>query len=105
MKFSGVVGFWTGDKEVSPGVFKPDIKEVSYTGDVTRNYRQSQSVSNQVNDNLNVNNQISILSDLYIRENWPSIRYVVWNGVKWKVNTVEVGYPRLTLELGGVYNG
>lgn len=102
MKFSGCVGFWEGDEEVSPGVYRPKIVERKYKGDVLRNYRKFQTTEYQ-NDDLRLNNQITILSDLYARNNFSSIRYVVWNGVKWKVDTVEVNYPKLTLEIGGVY--
>lgn len=104
MKFFGIVGFWEGDEEVAPDVFSPRIKERTYAGDVTRNYRKFQNGEGQ-NDDLTINNQISILADLYAQLNWHSIRYVLWNGVKWKVNTVEIAYPRLILELGGVWNG
>lgn len=105
MKFYGKVGFWEKDVEVKPGVWKPDaIKELPYTGDVLRDNRRFQASDTQ-NDKFTINNQISILGDTYAHENWPSIRYVIWNGVKWKVNSVTVDYPRLTLEIGGVYNG
>lgn len=103
MKFHGLVGFWNGDKEVKPGVWIPDITERKYYGDVARNIRRFQSTEHQ-NDNLTINNQISILADLYAQENFHSIRYVVWNGVKWKVDSVDISYPRLILEIGEVYN-
>lgn len=105
MKFSGKVGFWEKDVETAPGVYRPQIVEKPYVGDITRNYRKFQTGENQQNKNLTVNNQISIVSDLYMQNNWTSIKYVLWNGVKWEVNTVEVGFPRLTLEIGGVWNG
>lgn len=105
MKFVGKVGFWEEEVEVKPGVFRSDIIERSYTGDVYRNRRGFQAGENQQNKNLTINNQISILSDLYARNNWGSIRYVIWNEVKWEVTSVEVAYPRLVLEIGGVYNG
>lgn len=104
MKYYGKIGFWNGDEEVAPDVFAPRITERCYAGEVTRNYRKFQNGEYQ-NDNLTVNNQIRILSDLYAQLNWNSIRYAEWNGVKWKVNTVEIAYPRLVLELGGVWNG
>lgn len=104
MKFYGKVGFWAGEKEVKPGVYKPVIVEKLYSGDVSWNNRHFQSSENQ-NDDIRLNNQISILSDLYSHENFASIRYVVWNNVKWRVTNVEVNYPRLVLTIGGVYNG
>lgn len=105
MKFSGRVGFYEGDTETSPDVFINSIVERKYTGDVYRFTRRFQQDSSQ-NDTLVPNNQISIVSDLYARQNWSSIRYVIWNGAKLKVTNVDLAnYPRLTLEVGGVYNG
>lgn len=104
MKFSGKVGFWENDVELSPGKWGPNIVERPYTGDILR-WKQQFQKSDTQNDIFNVNNQISILADLYAHENWPSIRYVVWKGVKWKVTDVEVSYPRLILSIGGVWNG
>lgn len=104
MKFYGNIGFFDGSKEIKPGVFKPVIVERLYSGNVNWNNRHFQPSENQ-NDDIRLNNQISILSDLYSQENFSSIRYVVWNGVKWRVTNVEVNYPRLILTIGGVYNG
>lgn len=106
MKFSGKIGFWVKDIETKPGVYKPGIVEKSYTGDVKQNIRRFQATENQQNENLKVNNRLSIISDLYMQKNWGSIKYVYWNGVNWSVTSVDIGsYPRVILELGGVYNG
>lgn len=103
MKFSGKVGFWGEDVEISPGIWKPAIKERSYTGEVLRDNRRFQS-SDKQNAVFTVNNRISILGDLYAHSHWSSIKYVIWKNVKLAVTSVEVQYPRLMLELGGVYN-
>lgn len=105
MKFSGEIGFWMTEREVSPGVWQGEIQERHYTGEVSRSTRSFRESSDQLNDDFKVSNKISILSDLYAKQNWASIRYVKWNGAKLKVTSVEVGYPRLTLEVGGIYNG
>lgn len=106
MKFSGKIGFWIKDIEKKPGVFKSEIIERQYSGDVLRNIRRFQSPENQQNENLMLNNRLSIISDLYMLNNWSSIKYVFWNGVKWKVNSVDISsYPRVIIELGGGYNG
>lgn len=104
MKFYGLVGFWVEDVEVKPDVFKSVFIERPYAGNVNWDNRHYQTSEHQ-NDNIRLNNQISILSDLYSHENFASIRYVVWNNVKWRVTNVEVNYPRLVLTIGGVYNG
>lgn len=103
MKFIGYIGFWNGDAELSPDVYKADIVEKQYICESTKQVRRFQSSGNQ-NDNINVTNTVSILSDIYSKENWSSIRYIVINNVAWNVNSVEMNYPRLTLELGGIYN-
>lgn len=106
MKFSGKIGFWQKSIQTNPGVFKPGILEKPYTGDVLRNYRRWQSAENQQNENLTVSNRISIISDLFMQKNWGSIKYVNWNGVNWSVSSIDIGsFPRIIIDLGGVYNG
>lgn len=104
-KYFGKIGF-ADTIETVPGVWKDRIIEHEYYGDITRNmgsYRSNQS--NELNENINVSNQISILADPYAFHNFQSIRYIEWMDTRWKVSRVEVQYPRLILELGGVYNG
>lgn len=106
MKFSGKIGFWIEDKETKPGIYSPDIVEKSYIGEIIRNSRRFQSAENQQNTNLRLNSQISIISDLYLQKNWPSIKYIDWNNTKWEAISVDVNnYPRVIIEIGGVYNG
>lgn len=106
MKFSGKVGFWLGDVETKKGVYKSTFLDKEYVGNIQRNIRRFQTAENQQNENLKLTNQISIISDLYMQKNWHSIKYVIWNGVRWSVTSVDISsYPRAILELGGVYNG
>jgi hypothetical protein len=104
MKFYGKVGFWLESIEVKPGVYKSKMVEKDYTGDISWDNRKFQSSEYQ-NDELRLNNSVSILSDMYMQENIASIKYISWKGAKWKVTNVEIGYPRITLTIGGVYNG
>lgn len=104
-KFYGQVGFVrTVEEPEGSGIFVEKSNEREYYGDVDRIVRRWDS-GQQINDNININNEISILSDSFAMQNIPWIRYVVWNGAKWKVSSVEVSYPRLKLSVGGVYNG
>ena len=98
-KFYGVIGYAV-TKETAPGVWTEEIAEQSYYGDLTRNMRRLQD-SGDLNDDINVANEISIVADPYAN----SMRYVAFMGAKWKISKVEVQYPRLILTLGGVYNG
>lgn len=103
-KFYGKIGYsFTG--ETVPGVWVDDIIEKDVVGDWLKNTRQLLS-ANQVNDNITVNNLISIVADPYATEHFQYIKYILdaRSGVKWKVTNVEVQYPRLLLTLGGEYN-
>lgn len=102
-KFYGEVGYGE-TKETTPGVWKDVITEKLYFGDVIRNTRQMQE-GQQINDDLFVQNSISIVADAYANEHFFAIRYIKWAGTLWKVSDVEVQSPRLLLRLGGVYNG
>lgn len=104
-KFYGPVGFGeTVESPADSGVWKDVITERNYTGDVVRNTRQSRQGEN-LNNDLSVNNSISIVSDAFANEHFLAIRYVKWAGKLWVVPEVEVQFPRLILTLGGVYNG
>lgn len=102
-KFYGVIGYAV-TKETAPGVWTEEIAEQSYYGDLTRNMRRLQD-SGDLNDDINVANEISIVADPYANANFHSMRYVAFMSAKWKISKVEVQYPRLILTLGGVYNG
>ena len=102
-KYCGNIGF-AETVETRPGVWEDKITEYVYYGDLTRNTRRLQSGSN-INDNINITNNISIVADPYANKNFHKIRYVEFMGTKWKVSDVEVQFPRLILTLGDVYNG
>lgn len=102
-KFYGEIGY--GEPvETKPGVFVDQITEYSYYGDVIRNARRLTDGAS-VNNNIAVNNSISIVADAYAREHFFAIRYIRWMGSLWTISEVEVQAPRLILRLGGVYNG
>lgn len=102
-KWFGKIGFAT-TVETTPGVWEEQIVSREYYGDVVRNTRRLQSSSEKLNDDINISNQLSIVADPYANENFHAIRYAEFMGAKWKISSVEVQYPRLILELGGVYN-
>lgn len=101
-KFAGKIGFAVTE-ETKPGVWTERMVEHRYYGDLTRNTRRLQSSGN-LNDNVTISNQISIVADPFAKENFHAMRYVELYGTKWKITSVEVQYPRLILELGDVYN-
>ena len=102
-KFYGSIGY-AETVETSPGVWVERSTERKYYGDVNRDSRRLQS-ANQLNDNINVSSEISIVADPYAYNHFHSMRYVEFMGAKWKVSTVEPKPPRLILTLGGLCNG
>lgn len=102
-KFYGIIAYATLE-EIVPGKWKEVITEKQYRGDVVRVSRRLQS-ADKVNDDIHVNNEIRILADAFAYQNFQNIRYVVWMGTKWKVESVTVDRPRLVLQIGGEYNG
>ena len=102
-KWFGAIGF-AETVETSPGVWQEQITEVNYYGDVMRNSRNLQT-TDQLNDNVNIANQISIVADPFANQHFHNMRYAAYMGAKWKVTTVEVQRPRLILTIGGLYNG
>lgn len=102
-KYFGRIGY-AEQVETVPGVWEEKIIERNYYGDVVRNIRRLESSGN-LNDNINVSMEISIVADPYAIQNFHAMRYIEYMGSLWKLFNVEVNYPRLILQIGGLYNG
>lgn len=102
-KFYGQVGF-VETSETRPGIWEETITERNHYGDVLPNIRKLEA-GESINDNVTLNNKVSIVADPYAQQHFFAIRYVRWMGTLWKVTHVEVQSPRLILTIGGVYNG
>lgn len=102
-KFSGSIGY-VKTEETSPGIWDTVETVKKYTGDLIRNQRRW-TTEDYPNENLTVSNEISILADKFAYDNLDAIKWVEVMGSKWKVNSVTIDYPRITLTIGGVYNG
>lgn len=103
-KWFGAIGFCDTVESV-PGIWEEQIIEKNYYGDIVKNNRRFSEQSDSTNDNITVDNQLSVLADPYIHENLHRIRYVCFMGAKWKITSFEIQYPRIVLTLGGEYNG
>ena len=101
-KFYGKIGY-AESVETKPGVWDKQVTEKDYYRDLTRNTRKFQNSEN-LNDTICIANEISIVADHFAIQNFHSMLYVEYMGVKWKISNVEVVYPRLLLTIGEVYN-
>jgi len=102
-KFYGEIGY-AETTETAPGVWTDVVTERKYFGDVIKNTRRLEA-GEGLNDNLTINNMVSIVADPFAYQHFHAMRYVKWMGALWKVTNVEVQRPRLILTIGGVYNG
>lgn len=106
-KFSGMIGFSAsteGAGEQEGVVVSSPVEEKPYYGDVLENNRRWENGSD-IQDDLTINNQISIVGNTFAYEHFFAMKYVRWMGTCWKITSVKVQRPRLLITIGGVYNG
>lgn len=103
-KWKGQIGFAVLI-ETDLDVWTEQIVERSYYGDILHNSRSNYVGDNEVNQGFNISNKISFIADPYARENMYRMKYATFMGTKWKISSVDVEYPRLTMSLGGLWNG
>ena len=103
-RFYGAIGFAITE-EVRPSVYKEIYKERYYKGDVLKNNRQWDS-SDHLNDNLIVQNDISIIADSFAISHFGVMRYVRFMKQAFEITsaTIDVERHRITLSLGGIFN-
>lgn len=102
-KYFGKIGFGVTE-ETKPGVYEQKMTVKEYYGDIVRNSRRLEN-GGKVNDDLNINMNLSIVADPFAYQNFHQLKYVEYMGAKWKATSVEPQFPRLIITLGGVYNG
>lgn len=103
-KYCGMIGFSLESEDMAGiGIWTPVIEERKYHGDIM-NSSYKWNNDTKVNEDINVSNKFSIVADRFAIDNIGCMRYVEWNGVKWKIITAEFYYPRINLYVGGVYN-
>lgn len=102
-KFYGNIGFVV-TKETSPGIWEEQEEVRPYYGLVNRNQRRWQG-NEDLNDDILVSNEISVIADDFILENLGAMKWVEWMNSKWKINSIELEYPRIKLTIGGIWNG
>jgi hypothetical protein len=102
-KFYGAIGYAL-PKEIRPGYWADEIVEKNYRGDIVMDQRRWQP-DDKVNDDLNLDNSVSIVADGYAYENIGNMKYIVWNNAPWKIQSLSINRPRVVIQIGGIYNG
>lgn len=103
-KFYGPIGFvQTVEEPPNSGNWVPTTIERKYYGELIGRNVQNET-SDKVNDDFNISNDISIVADSYLLNNTHLMRYVTYLGVKWKIRSISISFPRVELSVGGIYN-
>jgi len=103
--FYGPIGFVnTIEQPEGSGIWEEVPIERNYRGEIRKNSKRWES-GDRVNPNLNISNTVSIVADPYFNNHLNAVRYIKWLGGYWEITSVDVESPRLTLSIGGVYNG
>ena len=100
-RFSGKLGF-VMTHETEEGVWLENVVELQVKGTIRSLYVRNDN-SASANTNLRLTNEISILMDMKIKTYLETLKYVVWKGSKWEVQSIGVNYPRITINRGGLY--
>ncbi len=104
-KFVGKIGFSQENEDAAEtGIWTPTITEIKYHGDVI-NDTYKYNDNSKVNQDLNISNKFSVVANSFAVENIGNMLYLEWKGVKWKIITAEISFPRIILYVGGLYNG
>ena len=102
-KFCGIVGFVL-TVEKAPGVFIEVPSQKTYKGDVLK-YSHRWESTEHLNDDILIDNQISIVANNFACKHLGAMRYVEWMGTRWEIKHAQIQKPRIILTIGGVYNG
>lgn len=102
-RFYGAIGY-ARLEETIPGVWVDTVIEKKYRGDVVLDQRRWRT-EEKVNDDINIDNSISIIADGYAYDNMGFMKYIVWNNTPWKIQSFSINRPRIVIQIGGIYNG
>ena len=102
-KFYGVIGYAL-QSQTAPGVWTDEITEKTYRGDISLNQQRWQS-ADKANKDFNLDNAVSIVADEFAYENFGFMRYIVWGGRRWEIQSLAINRPRIVVQIGGLYNG
>lgn len=103
-KYCGKIGYVISEPDPDrPDIYVERVVERTYRGDIERIISNSQSSENLVGD-FKLNMEATVVADAFAFENFAFIKYATYMNSKWEVSSVQVRYPRLILDFGGVYS-
>lgn len=103
MRFAGLVGY-IETEETSPGVHLPVEKQRFMRGDVLSATTRHPE-SDVVNSDITFSHRYSLVGDAYSFSHYMYLKWILVEGFKWEVSSVEIKDKRLLISIGGPYNG
>lgn len=101
-RFTGLVGYVTQEESV-PGVWSPVETQKMMKGDMIRQSSSGQN-GDKVHSDISLNHRVSLLGDSYAFNNYYNLKWIMVNGRKWEVSSVEIQRPRIIVSIGGLWN-
>lgn len=102
-KYHDKIGFVIPKTVNGRTVFEP--VEVSAYGEMTQYNFKWNSDQTQLNDQIRLNNVLSIVCKPFLIQNLTYLKYVWYQGTRWSISNVQISHPRLILNIGEAYNG
>ena len=101
MKWYGEIAF-SGQVETEPDSFEERLIKKKFMGDMLRSHNINDSNTN-INIDVSLSNQLSVLLDPFLQNNFHKIVYVEFMGTKWTVSSVDIQDRRLLITFGKLY--
>lgn len=101
MKWFGNIAF-SNQVETEPDVWEEQVVLRQFMGDVVRASKNNDA-NTDINVNISISNQLSVVMDPFIQNNFHKILYVDFNGAKWTVSSAEIRDRRILLSFGKLY--
>jgi hypothetical protein len=101
MKWYGEIAY-SMQVETEPHVWEEQVVKKPAMGDLLE-FSKNNDQSSNINTDISLSNQLSIVMDPFLQNNFQNILYVTICGSKWTVSSVKVRYPRLLLSFGKLY--
>lgn len=104
-KYSGQIGFVMSIEDKNkPGFWRDVVSKRRYYGDIDRHQFKNTN-PNSINGEVTLSNTITVVADKYAIANLGYMKFIEYEGVSWSITNIDVKYPRLTIHIGGIYNG
>lgn len=101
MKWAGEIAY-SMQVETEKHVWDEQVVKKPAMGDLIE-FSKNNDQSNNINVDFSLSNQLSVVMDPFIQNNFQNILYVTINGGKWTVSSAKIRYPRIILSFGKLY--